>query len=145
MSQTVADALRHAHLYSDGRIYRMLKLPPTAVTLAAGVVAEIAQPFCALIVDKDELTLLIPDEAQAAFSARMRAAVTSEREYRLITLDIELEPELVGFLAQIAASLSAANIPILTVAAYSRDHLLVASEDYDTAMRALRRLQVECA
>lgn len=145
MSQTVADALRRASLNSDGRIYRMLKLPPNAITLAAGVVAEIGLPYCALIVDKDEVTLMIPHEAQKAYSARLRAAITSEREYRLITLDVELEPDLVGLMAQIAESLAFAGIPILTYAAYSRDHLFVASGDFDTAMGTLQRLQEECA
>jgi len=145
MTQTVADALRHASLYSDGRIYRTLKLPPNAITLAAGVVAEIGLPYCALIVDKDEVTLMIADEAQKAYSARLRAAITSEREYRLITLDAALAPELVGFMALIAESLASANIPILTVSAYSRDHLFVASDDFDTAMRTLQRLREVCA
>ena len=145
MSQTVADALRRASLYSDGRIYRLLKLPPTAITVAAGVVAEIGLPFCALIVDKDEVTLMIPDEAQEAYSTRLRAAITSEREYRLITLDAVLEPDLVGFMALIAESLASASIPILTVSAYSRDHLFVACDDFDTAMRTLQHLQEECA
>ncbi len=145
MSQTVADALRRASLYSDGRIYRMLKLPPNAITLAAGVVAEIGLPYCALIVDKDEVTLMIPDEAQKAYSARLRAAITSEREYRLITPDAALAPELVGFMALIAQSLASANIPILAVSAYSRDHLFVSSDDFDTAMRTLQRLQEEYA
>lgn len=145
MSQTVADALQRANLYSDGRIYRMLKLPPNAITLAAGVVAESGLPYCALIVDKDEVTLMISDEAQKAYSARLRAAITSERTYRLITLDAVLDPELVGFMARIAESLAAAGIPILTFAAYSRDHIFVASDDFDAAMRTLQRLQEECA
>ena len=145
MCQSVADALRRANLYSDERIYRMLKLPPNAITLAAGVVAETGLPFCALMVDKDEVTLMIPDEAQRAYSARLRAAITSEREYRLITLDAVLDLELVGFMARIAESLASAGIPILTFAAYSRDHIFVASDDFDTAMRTLQRLQEECA
>ena len=145
MSQSAADALRRANLYSDGRIYRMLQLPPLAITLAAGVVAEIGQPYCALIVDKDEVTLMIPAEAHKAYGARLRAAITSDREYRLITLDAALEPDLVGFMALIAESLAAAGIPILTVSAFSRDHLFVTSDNFDTAMRTLQRLQEECA
>lgn len=145
MSQTVADALGRANLYSDGRIYRMLKLPPKAITLAAGVLAEIGLPFCALIVDKDEVTLMIADEAQKAYGARLHAAITSERENRLITLDAALAPELVGLMALIAESLASADIPILTFAAFSRDHLFVARDDFDRAMRTLKRLQEACA
>ena len=144
MSQSVDDVLRCASLYNDGRIYRILKLPPNAITLAAGVVAEIGLPYCALIVDKDEVSLMIPDEAQKAYSARLHDAIASEREYRLITLDAVLDPELVGLIARIAKTLADAGVPILTFAAYSRDHLFVSSDDFDLAMRTLQNLQEEC-
>lgn len=144
MSQSVTDVLRRASLYSDGRIYRALKLPPNAITLAAGVVAEIGLPFCALIVDKDEVTLMMPDEARNAYSARLRDAIASEREYRLITLDAALDPGLVGLMAQIATTLAEARIPILTFAAYSRDHIFVSGDDFEEATRRLELLQAEC-
>ncbi|MYE26058.1 MAG: ACT domain-containing protein [Chloroflexi bacterium] len=145
MSQTVDDVLRSAKLYSDGRLYRLVKLPQRAITLAAGIVAEIGRPYCALIVDKDEVTLLMPDEARADFRARLRQAQASERAYRLITLDLALDPELVGLIARLAAALAAVDIPILAFAAYSRDHLLVPAEDFDKAMRALSNLHKESA
>lgn len=145
MKQKVDDVLRRASLYSDGRRYRILKLPPNAAALAAGVVAEFALPFCALIVDKDEVTLMIPDEARSTLSDRLRGAIAGERAYRLITLDAALEPDLVGLMARIAAALAAAGIPILTFAAYSRDHVFVSSDDYEAAICALQRLQEESA
>ncbi len=144
MSQSVQEVLRAASLYSDGRNYRILKLPPNAITLAAGLVAEIGLPYCALIVDKDEVTLMLPDEAQAAYGARLRGAIASERAYRLITLDAELEPELVGLMARLASALAGAGIPLLSFAAFSRDHVFVSSADFDEAMRQLQRLQEEC-
>ncbi len=144
MSQSVQEVLRGASLYSDGRNYRILKLPPNAITLAAGLVAEIGLPYCALIVDKDEVTLMLPDEAQAAYSARLRGAIASERAYRLITLDAELDPELVGLMARLASALAGAGIPLLSFAAFSRDHVFVSSADFDEAVRQLQRLQEEC-
>lgn len=143
MSQTVEDVLRNAKLYSDGLLYRVVKLPANAITLAAGLVAEIGTPFCALIADKDEVTLLIPDEARATFRKRLRQAETSEQAYRLITLDLPLEPDLVGLLARLAEALAAVEIPILMFAAYSRDHFLVPADNFDKAMRTLRDLQAE--
>lgn len=145
MIQTVDDVLRGANLYSDGRLYRLVKLPPSAITLAAGVVAEIGRPFCTLVVDKDEVTLLMPDEARADFRARLRHAETSEQAYRLITLDFALDPDLVGLIVRLAEALAAVDIPILAFAAFSRDHLLVPAEDFDKAMRALSNLQKESA
>lgn len=143
MSQTVEDVLRKANLYSDGLLYRVVKLPARAITLAAGIVAEIGEPFCALIVDKDEVTLLLPDKARADFRASLRQAETSELAYRLITLDLPLEPDLVGLIARLSQSLAAVDIPILAFSTYSRDHFLVPAEDFDKAMRTLCDLQAE--
>ena len=145
MSQTVDDVLRSAILYSDGRLYRLLKLPTSAIALAAGIVAEIGQPFCALVADKDEVTLLMPDEARADFRARLRQAEASEQAYRLITLDLALDPDLVGLIARLTEALAAVDIPILAFAAYSRDHLLVPAVDFDKAMRTLSDLHKESA
>lgn len=141
MTQSAEQILGAAELYSDDAEYRILRLPANAITLGAGVVAEANLPFSALIADKGELTLLLPEAACQAFSKRLRFARVSEQSYRLITFDAELEPTLVGFIAQVSAALAAAGIPILTFAAFSRDHIFVPAEDFQRAMEALRALQ----
>ena len=141
MTQTVDEALRGAALFTDGRDYRLLRLPPTAATLAAGVLAEAALPFSALLADKDEVTLLLPQAACQEFARRLRHADINQQLYRLITFDIALEPSLVGFMARVSGALAAAGIPILTYAAFSRDHVLVRAQDFDAALRALKTLQ----
>ena len=141
MSQTLGDALRNLRLHSDGRLYRSLHLPPKAITLAAAVVAEIGLPFCSLIADRDEVSLMIPQDALAAFDANLRLAEVSPLEYRLVTLDLALDPELVGFIARVAAALAAARIPVLTFAAHSRDHVFVPARDFDKAICTLRALR----
>ena len=103
MKQTAQQVLDQSALYSDEVDYRMLKLPANAVTLAAGVVAESALPFSALIVDKDEVTLMLPDGVCEEFSGRLRRAVDSGIVYRLITFDTVLEASLVGFIARISS------------------------------------------
>ena len=39
MAQTVEQALAAANLYSDGELYKIVHLPPNAVTAAAGILA----------------------------------------------------------------------------------------------------------
>jgi hypothetical protein len=140
MPQTVEQALKAAQLYSDNIEYRLIHLPPNAITAAAGVIAEIGEPFAALIVDKDEVTLVIPAEAVEVFARRLRDHRLSDSTYRLITFDLELEPTLTGFIARIATALAEAQIPILPFAAFSRDHLLVPSTQFDAAWAALTAL-----
>lgn len=141
MTQAAKLALREAELYSDGYVYRLLQLPPNALVLAAGVVAEAATPFSALLADKDELTLLLPDDVCQEFARRLRHATSSDAAYRLITFDIELDSALVGFMALVSGALAAAGIPILTYAAFSRDHVVVHADDFDKALRTLKQLQ----
>ncbi len=145
MTQSAEQILGTAELYSDDAEYRILRLPANAITLGAGVVAEANLPFSALIADKDELTLLLPEAACQAFSKRLRFAQVSEQSYRLITFEAELEPTLVGFIAQVSAALAAAGIPILSFAAFSRDHIFVPAEDFQRALAALRALQERLA
>jgi hypothetical protein len=137
----VRDLIARTPLYSDGEPYLMLKLPPTAITVAAGIVAEIGDPFSALIVDKDEVSLVVPHEAVDEFASRLREHVASSVRYRLITFDIELPHDIVGYLAPIATALAAAGIPILAFAAYTRDHVLVPEGRYEDALQVIETLK----
>lgn len=141
MSQTPQSALDDSELYSDDTDYRLVQLPANGITLAAGIVAEAALPFSALLADKDEVTLLLPQKICEEFSGRLGRATISEQRYRLITFDAPLEPALVGFMAIISACLSDADIPILSFAAYSRDHIFVPTCHFERAIQALENLQ----
>jgi hypothetical protein len=70
VAQTVEDALRAATLYSDDVTYIMVSLPAAAITAAAGVLAEISEPFAALIADKDEVTLVLTADEAAVSEAQ---------------------------------------------------------------------------
>ncbi len=141
MSQTVDSVLQALTFYTDHVNYKLLKLHPLAVTLAASIVAEVAEPFLALIVDKDEITLVLPGHLIEEFSERLRDYTLSQADYRLITLDLELEPTLIGFMATLATALAEAGVSILPLAAFSRDHLLVPQPQLETALLALKALK----
>ena len=94
-----------------------------------------------MIVDKDEVTLIIPAEAVEDFAARLLDHRVSDSAYRLISFDLELDPSLTGFMAAIAGALAQAGVPILPLAAFSRDHLLVPADDFEAAWQALKQLQ----
>ncbi len=141
MTKTAEEVLRNIPIYSDEQDYRLLQLPANAITLAAGTVAKARLPFSAIIVDKDEVSLLLPEAACQEFRGRLRQTHTSQQVYRLITFDAPLEPSLTGFIALVSEALAEADIPILTYAAYSRDHIFVPAEHFDSALETLRKLQ----
>ena len=143
MKQTVDDVLRGTELATDGRDYRLLRLPADASALACEIVAETGLPFAGLIIDQDEATLLLRQDVYELFEARLRQARVSDERYRLITFTAALEPDLVGFLARVSEALAAAGVPILAYGAFSRDHILTPVWDYQRAMKALRQLQQE--
>jgi hypothetical protein len=63
-----------------------------------------------------------------------------EKDYRIITFDMILPFGLVGFLSRISKALADQNISILTVSAYSTDHILVKEKDLQTAIRTLGKI-----
>ncbi len=141
MTQSAQDALKAAVLYSDNERYALIKLPASAITAAAGIIAEIGEPFAALLIDKDEVSLVMSAGDLEDYGKRLPGHETTGRYYRLITFDGELSPDLIGFMALIAKTLADAGVWILPLGAYTRDHLLVPEENYDTAIAALEQLK----
>lgn len=142
MTQTIDEVLAQLKLYTDDTNYKLLKLHPRAVTLAAGIAAEVADPFVLCMADKDEVTLVIAAERVADFSDRLRDHVISDANYRLITIDVALDPSLVGFMAKISAALASGGVSLLAFSAFSRDHLLIPSPQFDRAWQALEGLKL---
>jgi hypothetical protein len=63
-----------------------------------------------------------------------------EPGWRLLTFDVVLPFELVGFLATVATALAAADVSVFALSAYSTDHLLVRQDDLETALATLSDL-----
>jgi hypothetical protein len=87
------------------------------------------------------VSLVIPAESLPDFARRLPGHKTLPASYRLITIDVELEPNLVGFMAHISRALAAAGIPLMPLAAFSRDHLLVPSDKFDLTLKVLEKLR----
>ncbi|MGI9037135.1 MAG: ACT domain-containing protein [Pyrinomonadaceae bacterium] len=82
-------------------------------------------------------TTLLLDEADFAAVRRAIFDAKIEGNFRLVTFDIELRFSVVGFLALIAKILAEAEIPILALSAFSRDHLLIKQNDLAKALKVL--------
>ena len=95
-----------------------------------------AQSTFMLLRDPVEVTLLLEDEDWRAMRHAARDARV-EGGFRLITLDIELAWNVVGFLARVTEILAGAGISVGALSAFSRDHLLIKQDDLGRALRVL--------
>jgi len=89
-----------------------------------------------LLRDAHETTLLVEEDDWRAMRHVLRDA-RSEGGWRLLTLDIELPFNVVGYLARVTEILAAAGIPVAALSAFSRDHLLIKQDDLGAALRVL--------
>lgn len=138
--QAAHEVFARARLFTDDQVYRLIRLPAPAIIAAAGVLAEIGTPFSALIADKDEVTLVLPQAEWETFSARL-PEIEEGGLYRLITFDVALDPSLTGFLALVSEVLAGVGVPILALSAFTRDHFFVPADRFDTAWAALSAAQ----
>ena len=89
-----------------------------------------------LLRDPFEVTLLVEESDWRAMRHAARDAKT-EAGFRLVTLDVELGWDVVGFLAHVTRILADAGVPVGALSAFSRDHLLIKQDDLGKALRAL--------
>ena len=89
-----------------------------------------------LLRDAHEVTLLLEEADWRAMRHAARDARV-EGDFRLVTFDIELAWDVVGFLARVTEILARAGVTVGALSAFSRDHLLVKQADLARALRAL--------
>ena len=89
-----------------------------------------------LLRDPFEVTLLLEEDDWRAMRHAARDAKV-EAGFRLVTLDIELPWNVVGFLARVTELLAAAGVAVGALSSFSRDHLLIKQEDLGKALRVL--------
>jgi hypothetical protein len=86
--------------------------------------------------DKWEVTMLVDEIDFKTIRHAIREAKI-EGNFRLLSFDIELDFDTVGFLSHISKILAEAHISIVALSAFSRDHLLIKQEDLAKALKVL--------
>lgn len=89
-----------------------------------------------LLRDPFEVTLLLEEEDWRAMRHAARDARV-EAGFRLVTIDVELPWDVVGFLARVTEILAAEGISVGALSSFSRDHLLIKQGDLAKALRVL--------
>lgn len=96
---------------------------------------RMSAPFM-IFSDKWEVTLLLDEIDFGTIRPAIRAAKT-EGNFRLLFFNNELDFNVVGFIAEIARILAEANISIVALSAFSRDHILIKQNDLSKALKVL--------
>jgi hypothetical protein len=86
--------------------------------------------------DRWEVTLLLDETDFGTIRYQIREGKTAGN-YRLLSFDVELDFTVVGFLAEVARILAEAEISIVALSAFSRDHLLVKQNDLAKTLKVL--------
>lgn len=111
----------------EGQWFELLKKPELAPRMSA--------PFM-IFKDNFEITLLL-DEIDFGKIKNDLQLTKYESGFRMLTFDIELDFNVVGFLAEITKILAEAEISIIALSAFSRDHILVKQENLANALKVL--------
>lgn len=139
----LAHVFAQTQLHTDNTEYVIVSFETQQVVEALFLFSRLGVPFSTAVVDKDEVTLLLPWESWC--QVRDEAGACDEaRGYRLITFDIHTDLGLVGFIATLSSLLAEAGISIYSVSAFARDHILVQEEDLDRALEILSGFMADC-
>ncbi|VVB57557.1 ACT domain protein [uncultured archaeon] len=89
----------------------------------------------ALVQDHREMTVIVDEQKLGSVDA-----IQTDKGWRLITFEVTMPFEVVGFLARVSGALAEEKIPIFAVSSYSTDHILVKEENLEKAVKKLGRL-----
>ncbi len=123
--------------------YWLVSLHPRYAADAARLLAANPRPFAALVRERDEVSLTIAERLWKRSGLRRRARAEAG-PFRVITLDLALEHDVVGYLSPATARLAEAAVSVVPQCAFSRDHILVHAEGAGKALRVLRGLVRDC-
>jgi hypothetical protein len=134
--------LAQTDLFTDGKAYVIVQLGAAQAECIVQEPGKWPEPFWACMRDKDEVSLVLTQEAFAHSLSISPLDVSPP--YRLITLDIPLDWGVVGYLAALTAVLAEAGISLFALSAFSRDHLFVPQVDFDRAWDVLSAFLRTC-
>jgi hypothetical protein len=119
--------------------YVLVSLPVEFAVKAAAAAARARPAFAAAVLERDEVSLTVPEETWRSDPLRDRTRAEAG-PFRVLSFDLDLDLDVCGYLAPAAAALAAAEVPIVPQCAYLKDHLLVPGEKLDAALAALAAL-----
>lgn len=119
--------------------YVLLSFPTDRLAGASKLISAAAGTFAAMLLERDEVSLTIPEDMWRASSAAGPARAEAG-PFRAITFDLDIDLDVCGYLAPAAVRLAEAGVSIIPQCAYLKDHLLVHERDLPKAIEVLTGL-----
>lgn len=138
MMESPADLLRRCKVVVAPGVFTLVSLDEnrwSEILSDSRNSPRMAAPFM-IFKDQWEVTMLLDETDFSSLSAAVHGA-SVKGGFRLVSFDMQLDFCVVGFLSEVARILADADIPILAISAYKRDHILVAQEHLSKALVAL--------
>ena len=101
---------------------------------------QFQKKFFSITYEKDGITLTINEKNWNKIKVNFKKCKVG-KNYRIITLDIKLNPNVVGYLAAISKILADNNISIIAISTYQKDHLMIKNKDTKKALKVLKKLK----
>jgi hypothetical protein len=119
--------------------YLLASLPHDLLAEAAALAGAASGTFVALVMERDEVSLTIERGMWLASPLRLRA-LAENGPFRTITLDVNVDLDVVGYLAPAVLALAEAGVSIIPQCACLKDHLLVHEKNLERAIETLNKL-----
>lgn len=117
--------------FSNGKVYAWKE------TFAVVKSKKILPGAFAVIQDKNEITVVMD---QSKVGEYQNDILETSENWNIITFDMLLPLNMVGFIGAVASALAKEGIDVLTFSAYSTEHVLVQSRDLAKALGVLEHL-----
>jgi hypothetical protein len=105
--------------------------PGRYVVAKAANCSKLSEKIFAVIKDYNETTIVAEENHELNI-------IEEEKFFKIISFEMKLPFNLVGFLAYITGILANEGISILAISAYSTDHILIKENDLNRALKILK-------
>lgn len=146
MERNVKELWAKTSLYVWPEPYWLISLPLATLSealLHLGQDSKDTKSFVAIVVEKDEVSLTLSNESFEKLSSifiNKQVAGT----YKVITLNLNIDLNVCGYLLPVAKLLADNNISIVPQCGYLKDHLVIKEQDCKKTIEILTRFIQEC-
>lgn len=123
--------------------YLIVRLPLKYGPLLRDMVKFVKEPFFNYTADSEEITVVV-HERDWQNIGRDFIEIKIEHGYGIVTLDVTLDWDVVGYLSVVSRVLADVGVSIGVISSHRTDHLLIKKYDLNKAVQVLENLVNSC-